>query len=58
MQRRLEPKRSILPAAQREIWPFLAPSADLQFVLYGGIAVALRLGHRESLDFDFFCSAG
>ncbi|WP_369720746.1 nucleotidyl transferase AbiEii/AbiGii toxin family protein [Bradyrhizobium sp. LLZ17] len=57
MQRRLEPKLSILPAAQREIWPCLAPSADLQFVLYGGTAVALRLGHRESLDFDFFCSA-
>lgn len=27
------------------------------FVLYGGTAIALRLGHRESVDFDFF-SAG
>jgi len=26
----------------------------LSFVLYGGTAVALHLGHRESLDFDFF----
>lgn len=24
------------------------------FVLYGGIAIALRLGHRTSVDFDFF----
>ncbi len=26
------------------------------FVLYGGTAVALRLGHRASVDFDFFTS--
>jgi hypothetical protein len=26
------------------------------FVLYGGTAVVLHLGHRESLDFDFFRS--
>lgn len=57
MPRRFEPKLSILPAAQREIWPLLAPSQSLQLVLYGGTAVALQLGHRESLDFDFFCSA-
>src|SRR6266481_7183877 len=24
------------------------------FVLYGGTAMALRLGHRQSEDFDFF----
>ena len=24
------------------------------FVLYGGTALALRLGHRQSIDFDFF----
>lgn len=24
------------------------------FVLYGGTAIALHLGHRESVDFDFF----
>jgi hypothetical protein len=29
----------------------------LDFVLYGGTAVALRLGHRVSIDFDFFSSA-
>ena len=27
------------------------------FVLYGGTALALRLGHRHSVDFDFFSSA-
>jgi hypothetical protein len=26
------------------------------FVLYGGTAVSLRLGHRQSVDFDFFTS--
>jgi hypothetical protein len=56
MQRRIEPKISILPAPQREIWPELAPAANLGFVLYGGTAIALHLGHRESLDFDFFRS--
>jgi Nucleotidyl transferase AbiEii toxin, Type IV TA system len=25
-----------------------------EFVLYSGTALALHLGHRESLDFDFF----
>jgi hypothetical protein len=25
-----------------------------EFVLYGGTALALHLGHRESVDFDFF----
>ncbi len=24
------------------------------FVLYGGTAIALRLAHRPSVDFDFF----
>jgi hypothetical protein len=53
---RLDPKLSILPKAQREIWPSLAPARRLNFVLYGGTAIALHLGHRESLDFDFFQS--
>jgi hypothetical protein len=25
-----------------------------EFVLYGGTALALHLGHRQSMDFDFF----
>jgi hypothetical protein len=49
-----QPRTEILPQPQREIWPFLAPTVKLGFVLYGGTAVALRLGHRSSLDFDFF----
>jgi hypothetical protein len=28
--------------------------AGLGFALYGGTAIALRLGHRASVDFDFF----
>src|SRR5882757_8640308 len=52
----LEPKLDILPAAQKEIWTSLAPAPHLDFVLYGGTAIALNLGHRESLDFDFFRS--
>ena len=54
MNERFEPCLSILPAAQRAIWPALAPIPKLGFVLYSGTAVALRLGHRASVDFDFF----
>ena len=49
-----EPKTAILPKAQQELWPLLAPAPVLSFVLYGGTAVALHLGHRISVDFDFF----
>ena len=51
-----DPRVEILPPAQKEIWPQLAPAPDLSFVLYGGTAVALHLGHRVSIDFDFFSS--
>ena len=37
------------------LWPELAEIPG-HFVLYGGTALALRLGHRQSLDFDFFTS--
>jgi hypothetical protein len=53
----LEPKIGILPEPQRQIWPLLAPTSGLSFVLYGGTAIALHLGHRQSIDFDFFRSA-
>jgi hypothetical protein len=56
MSKCLEPRLDALPAAQQEIWTSLAPAADLNFVLYGGTAIALHLGHRESVDFDFFRS--
>jgi len=44
---------SILSASQKAFWPFLQKTAG-RFVLYGGTAIALRLGHRKSIDFDFF----
>jgi hypothetical protein len=47
-----EPKIGILPAAQRELWPSLAPARKLSYVLYGGTAVALHLGHRSSRNPD------
>lgn len=51
-----EPKLETLPAAQRRLWPSLS-EVPRRFVLYGGTALALRLEHRRSLDFDFFSSA-
>jgi hypothetical protein len=48
------PRKDILPPAQRELWMELLPAQGLGFVLYGGTAIALRLGHRTSEDFDFF----
>lgn len=47
------PKLQILAAPQRTLWAELAATPD-SFTLYGGTAIALRLGHRESVDFDFF----
>jgi hypothetical protein len=47
------PRLNILPDAQQQLWPELAGTPD-HFVLYGGTAIALRLGHRHSVDFDFF----
>jgi hypothetical protein len=47
------PKIEILPPAQRSMWQELKQTPG-DFVLYGGTAMALRLGHRQSEDFDFF----
>ena len=49
-----QPHMEILPAAQQRLWPELSPTRALGFTLYGGTAIALRLGHRTSVDFDFF----
>lgn len=49
-----KPRMDILPPAQQQLWPKLRPAAELGFALYGGTAIALRLGHRASVDFDFF----
>ncbi|MDQ2898482.1 MAG: nucleotidyl transferase AbiEii/AbiGii toxin family protein [Acidobacteriota bacterium] len=49
------PRLEVLAEPQRRLWSELrATPAD--FVLYGGTALALRLGHRNSEDFDFFSS--
>ena len=48
------PELSILPEVQRQLWEELSPTVPLGFTLYGGTAVALWLGHRDSVDFDFF----
>lgn len=50
----LAPKLAILPPPQLALWNMLGPAKDQGFVLYGGTAIALRLGHRQSIDFDFF----
>lgn len=50
------PNLTMLPLAQRKLWPELAATPDT-FTLYGGTALVLRLGHRLSVDFDFFSNA-
>ena len=54
MTGRFIPCMHILPAAQKRLWPELKNDVQLGFTLYGGTAIALRLGHRTSIDFDFF----
>lgn len=47
-----EPNLTILQLPQRVLWNELAVIPH-DFVLCGGTAIALRLGHRQSVDFDF-----
>jgi hypothetical protein len=54
MKSGLAPRLDILPAAQRAFWPGLRALTKIGMVLHGGTAIALRLGHRSSVDFDFF----
>lgn len=54
---RLKPHPEILTEAQQAIWPEMKDIPEY-FVLYGGTALALRLGHRISADFDFFSNRG
>ena len=49
----LIPHFETLPASQRRLWTELS-AVPAGFVLYGGTALALRLAHRASEDFDFF----
>jgi len=47
------PRLDVLPATQQRLWLELSQTPG-DFILYGGTAIALRLGHRQSVDFDFF----
>lgn len=47
------PRLETLPQSQRNLWPLLS-SIGPDFVLYGGTALSLQLGGRQSVDFDFF----
>jgi len=51
----LTPHLDVLPPPQRRLWDELRQVPE-EFTLYGGTALALRLGHRQSVDFDFFGS--
>jgi hypothetical protein len=55
MSDQFTPRLASLPATPRQLWPELR-AVPRHFVLYGGTALALRLGHRQSADFDFFSS--
>lgn len=57
MQEALRPRLDVLPPEQRALWPRLVEAPDI-FTLYGGTAIALQLGHRQSVDFDFFACVG
>jgi hypothetical protein len=48
------PRTEIFPPAQAALWPHLGAQIPTSFTLYGGTALALQLGHRQSVDFDFF----
>jgi hypothetical protein len=46
----------MLPPPQLKLWPELGATPE-SFTLYGGTALTLHLGHRTSVDFDFFSNA-
>ena len=43
----------ILSKEQKEILPYLAQFKK-SYYLVGGTAIALHIGHRESIDFNLF----
>ena len=57
MGKTFQARLDTLPESQKQVWPELDAVPD-RFVLYGGTALALQLGHRVSEDFDFFSSGG
>ncbi len=55
MSEAYQPHLEVLPPPQLALWPELS-GLPPHLVLYGGTAIALRLGGRQSVDFDFFSS--
>jgi Nucleotidyl transferase AbiEii toxin, Type IV TA system len=53
--RHFSPLLKILPPSQRRLWSELS-AVPREFVLYDATALVLHLGHRNSVDFDFFGS--
>lgn len=47
----------ILDQKRQTLLPLVA-TAGQGFYLAGGTALALQLGHQDSIDFDFFCYGG
>jgi len=48
--------KEILSSAQQKILPLLEKFLD-KFYLAGGTAIALQIGHRQSIDFNLFTTA-
>ncbi|MCG8584972.1 MAG: nucleotidyl transferase AbiEii/AbiGii toxin family protein [Pirellulales bacterium] len=57
MSEPFQPDLSVLQPPQRVLWDEMVDVPE-SFVLCGGTAIALHLGHRTSVDFDFFGSSG
>ena len=49
----MKPRLDVIPASQQRLWAELSQIPN-HFVLYGGTGIALRVGGRQSVDFDFF----
>lgn len=50
-----KPRLDILSPPQQRLWLELSETPE-EFTLVDATAIALRLGHRPSVDFDFFAS--
>lgn len=44
----------ILDSNRKTLFPKLALTSELKFYLAGGTALGLQIGHRTSIDFDFY----
>jgi len=52
-----QPRLRVLPASQRRLWDEFV-GVPREFVLYGGTALALHLGHPTSVDFSVSVDRG